>query len=330
MHKTRQPQPATCSEQPRDVSVVELVPSCGVGLLDNQVLQEQLLLAVDNVLSSVEVDLVGGEAPALRDEHVPEKENDIQRNTEVGGDEGGIVETHLLVDDEDTIVLGQGDEDAEEEGDVAAPDTKRSLVWHDAVRYILRATGLPKGNVRDKDGDPGEDTKNGGQVDKVLKHLAAVVGSVHESQEGEDGAQAQRRPRHTAGIGLLEDGRGRTVRGKAVEGTTGNVQIRVGGGEDKDKDAGVDDVRKDADAGEVGGDDEGGGARAGTERALLVCEGEVGGVVGDNHTDKEDAEAVEEEDTVEGKLDSLGDAASRVLGLAGRDTNKLGTAREYD
>lgn len=286
-------------------------------------LEEQLLLAVDDVLAAVEVGLVGGDTTALGEDHVAEEEDEVERDTEVGGDEGGVVEALAGLDDEDAKVLGEGDDAAEEEGDVAAPDAEGRLVGHDAVGDVLGAAGLDEVDVGDEDGDPGQDAEDGGQVDEVLEDLTAVVADVHEGEEGEDGADDQRGPRHTAGVGLLEDGRGRTVRGETVERSAGDVEIRVGGGEDEDENAGVDDVGENADTGELGSDDE--GRRVGARTRLGVGEGELGRVVRDDHADEEDAQAVEDEDTVKGELNGLGDAAARVLGLSGGDTNQLGT-----
>ena len=216
-----------------------------------------------------------------------------------------------------------GNKTAEEQSDVAAPDAERSLVGQGTVRDILGATSLDEVDVGDEDGDPGQNTEDGGQVDKVLEHLAGVIRDVHEGQEGEDGADDERRPGYTAAISLLEDGGGGLVTGKSVEGTAGNVQIGVGGGENEDENTSVDDVGEDLDTGELGGDDERGGVGTGT--GLVVGEGELLGVVGYDHTDEEDTETVEEEDSVEGELDGLGDAASGVLRFACSNTDKLGT-----
>lgn len=284
-------------------------------------LNKGLLLAVDNLLAGVEVGLVGLDRAALGDEHVSEDEHEVERDAEVAGDEGGIVE-ELGRLDEDGVVLGEGDEAAEEEGDVAAPDAEGSAVGHDVVGNLLDAAGLDEVDVSDEDGDPGQDTEDGGQVDKVLEDLLGVIGDVHEGQAGDGGAENQRGIGNATAVGALEDGRGGAVTGQAVEGSAGNVEIRVGGGEDEEQDAGVDDVGQHLDTGKLGGDDEGTGAGTGL---LAVGKGELLGVVGDNHADEEDTEAVEDQDTVEGQLDGLGNAAARVLGLASGDTDQLGT-----
>jgi hypothetical protein len=189
----------------------------------------------------------------------------------------GITETGCIL---------TGNKAAEEQGNVAAPDTERSPVGQGTVRDILGPTSLDEVDVGDEDGDPGQDTEDGGQVDKVSEDLARVIRHVHEGQESEDGADKERRPRHTTTIGLLEDGRGGLVTGKTVEGTAGNVQIGVGGGEDEDEDTGVDDVGEDRDTSKPSSHDK--GRSVGTGTGLLVGESELRRVIGDNHAHEED------------------------------------------
>lgn len=185
----------------------------------------------------------------------------------------------------------------------------------------MGTASLDEIDVSDKDGDPSQDAEDGGQVDKVLENFAGVITNIHESEEGEEGAEEQRRPGYTTAISLLENSRGRAVRGKAVESSAGDVEIGVGGREDEDQDTSVDDVGEDLDTSNLGGDNKGRGA--GTGPALSDSKGQIRRVVRDNHSNEEDTETVEEEDAVEGKVDGLRDAATRVLGLAGCDTDQL-------
>ena len=83
------------------------------------------------------------------------------------------------------------------------------------------------------------------------------------------------------------------------------------------------DLREGLDASKLSGNDERGGSSRGI--GLRVGESELLGVVGDDHADEEDAEAVEEENSVEGELDGLGDRTTRVLGLASSNTNEFGS-----
>lgn len=174
----------------------------------------------------------------------------------------------------------------------------------------------------DEDGDPGQETKDGGEVDKVAKDLLGVTGDVHESQTSEDGRETEGIDGDTTLVGALEDGGSLAVGRKTIEGSAGNVQIRVGGGKDKDTDTRVDDVGEDLDVGEIGSDDKG---RGGSTGGLFGGKGKLIRVVGDEHADEEDGEAVEEEDSVKGELDGAGDRLAGVLGLGDGDTDKLST-----
>jgi hypothetical protein len=74
-------------------------------------------------------------------------------------------------------------------------------------------------------------------------------------------------------------------------------------------------------------DNEGGGSG----RALgLGGEGQILGVVGDQHADEKNTEDVEDDDSPEGKLDGLGDGLAGVLGLSDGNTNQLGTWKTFE
>lgn len=80
--------------------------------------------------------------------------------------------------------------------------------------------------------------------------------NIHKCQARNCSAKEKRRVGDTTRVGSLEDSRGSLIGRKTVERSACNVQVRVGGGKDKDQDAGVDDVRQDLDAGEGGCDNE--------------------------------------------------------------------------
>lgn len=290
------------------------------GLLGGLVGEELLLLAVDDVLAGVEVAFVGADTFALGDPLVAEEEGEVDGDADVAGDEGRVVVLEGDAGDEGVEVLGDGDEDADEEGHVRAPDAQGRRVRHHVVRDALGLARAHEPDVRHEDGDPGEQTQNGGHVDEVAEHLLRVVRHVQEGEEAEQGRGEERVDGDAAAVGLAEDGRGRAVRGEAVEGAAGDVEIRVGGGEDEEQDGGVEDVRERVDLGERDGDDEGRGRRAGVgavgERELLV-------VVGHEHADEEDADEVEDDDTVERELDRARDRLPRVLGFSDRHADQL-------
>lgn len=81
--------------------------------------------------------------------------------------------------------------------------------------------------MRDEDRDPCEDTKDCGKVNEIAKDLFGVVRDVHECEAGKGCREDECWVGHAAAVGTLEDGRGRVVGGKAVEGAAGDVEIRV-------------------------------------------------------------------------------------------------------
>lgn len=246
---------------------------------------------------------MGLDALALGNEHVAEEHDDVERDSKISSDEVLVVKLAGGGVDEDVEVLGQGDEDREEQDDDGTPVALRGDIGHGAVGNVLGATSTEEEEVGDEDGDPSQDTEDGDEVDKVAKDHGTGGGSIHKRQAGNSCAKEKRWVGNTTLVCSLEDGGSSVIGGKAVESSAGNVQVGVGGRKDKDQNTGVDDVRQDLDAGEGGGDDEGRSVGTG---ALLVGKGELGAVVRDNHADKEDAEAVEEEDTEEGELDGCG------------------------
>lgn len=304
--------------------MVELPSSRALDAVKLKLLQVLLLFVIDQGLASVEVGLVGLDASALGDNHVAKEEDEVHGNTNISSDKVDLLELDAILCDKGGEVLGEADENAEEESDHGANLADGGDVGHSAVVKALSLACLQEEQVGDEDGDPGHQTKDGGEVDEVAEDLLGIVGYVHESQTSEQSREHQGRVWDTTAVGSSEDGRRRLVGGEAVEGTAGNVEIRVGGGEDENENTGVDETGEGLDTGERGSDDKGtGGSGGSVGGGALVGKSELLGIIGNNHSDQEDTEAVENENTVECQLDGLGDRATRVLGFTGSDTNEL-------
>ena len=170
--------------------------------------------------------------------------------------------------------------------------------------------------------DPGQQTEDGGKVDKVPENGLGVVRGVHEGGAAEERRDRKSRNGDTALVGPPEDLGSVTLLGQTVDCTGSNVQIGVRGTKGEDQDTGVENIGESLDACKLDGDDEGRGRRTspslGRKRKLLR-------VLGDKHTQEEDREAIEEQDSVEGKLDSTGNSLAGVLRFADSDTDKLST-----
>ena len=262
-----------------------------------------LLIAIKDVLAGEQIGLVGLNALGLLDELVSEQQNQVQRDTKVASDEVLVVKVAIaLVVGEGSKVLGQGDQAAPEQGEVGAPDTEGCGVRELLGGDTLSLAGAAEVDVSDEDGDPGEKTEDGGQVNKVAEDLLAAGRDVHVCQQTEYSRGTEGKVRDTTLVGLSQDLGCLTTESKTMERTTGNVKIRVAGTEDEDQDTSVQESRKTLDAGKLDGDDE---RRSSSRVGLLGSESELGAVVRDDHTNQKDGQDVEEDNTEEGQSDGL-------------------------
>lgn len=107
------------------------------------------------------------------------------------------------------------------------------------------------------------------------------------------------------------------------KGSGGNIKIRIGGREDEQHDACIEDTWEGWDSGELDSNYEwGSGSGIAT---ILDCGCKFLGVVWYKHAEEEDKDNVEQEDSVECQLDSAGDDFAWVGSLSDSDTDKLGS-----
>jgi hypothetical protein len=158
---------------------------------------------------------------------------------------------------------------------------------------------------------------------KVAENDRGVVGCIHKGSAAEERGEGQSRDRHTALVGPLEDPRRMAFLSKTEQRTGGDVQIRVGSAEGEEENAGVENVGQCLDASKPDGDNKGRSRCLGT--GLVDSECKFGGVVGNEHAQEENGEAVEEEDSVEGELDGARNRLAGVLCLSDSDTDQFRT-----
>lgn len=306
-----------CLEQQTNGVLVDLAPlarrivNSVLGLLG----KENLLFSVNDILEGVEVSLMGLNHLGLHDELVAKNHDEIDRDTNVTGNESSLVKG----EDKSSEVLENSNENAETKSNVGSVGLEWSLV--DEVLITVNALGvksLHEEDVSDKNGNPGEQTQNGDDVNKVAKDLGGTGSAVKVGQGAEKGGKAKSVVRNTHLVGGGEDSGSLAIDRHTVEGSGGNVKIRVGGGEDKKQDGSVDDLGEDLDTSILNGNNK----RRGRGRGRgLVGEDELLIVVSNAHTKEENGNNVENHDTVEGKLDSTGNVSSGVLGLTNGDTD---------
>ena len=186
----------------------------------------------------------------------------------------------------------------------------------------MGAAGADKIDVGNKNGDPGQDTEDGDEVDKVVEDVCGGLGDVEEGDEGDGGGESESVNGDTAAVSTSEDGEGVSFFGEAVEGSCSDVEVRVCSAEDENEDAGVKEAGEGADAGVDDGDYEGGGGGPGF---LLGGKSEFGVVVGDQHADKENGDDVEDENSPEGQPDGFGNDSAGVLRFPNGDPDQFGT-----
>lgn len=224
--------------------------------------------------------------------------------------------------DEDVVALCEGNEAAEDEGKVGACGAEGGFVDEVGLRDVLGFAGANEVDVSDEQGDPGEEAKDGDQIHKVFEDGLGVTGDVHVGQAGEAGGDGEGVDGDAAAVGAGEDGGRFALARETVNSPSGDVQIRVSGGEDEEEDAAVENVGKDANAGQLDGDDEGGGSCG---ASLLGREDQAFGVVGDQGADEQNADHIKEKNPVEGELDGARDRLAWVLGLADSHADQFGT-----
>ena len=85
---------------------------------------------------------------------------------------------------EDVVALGQGDDDAKDQGADGACCAEGGAEGEVAFGYAL---GFPRAHEEDvchEEGDPGEEAENGDKVDKVAEDGLGVAGDVHVCDAG--------------------------------------------------------------------------------------------------------------------------------------------------
>lgn len=203
-----------------------LLPSI-LRLLSREVLK---LLLIDAGLPAVQVSRLGTHALALHEELVPKDHNQVQGDTKVRGDEVLVIPLSvralaIVLGNEEVEALEDGNQAAEDEGDVRAPESAGRDKGHGAVGHVLRAASAHKVDVGHQDRDPGQESEDGDQVDEVLEDGHGAGVDAEEGEEAEERGQAERVDGDTAAIGAGEDLGGVALDCETVEGTRGDVEI---------------------------------------------------------------------------------------------------------
>lgn len=247
--------------------------------------------------------------------HLPPPNVDQEhRNTNVTRQE--LV--HLEVREERPKSVEDDDEDGQEQCDRGTPRQQNIPVRHDLARNALHLHRPDHEEVRNKDGDPVQGSKDRNERHKVAKHGRRSLAGVHVAQENEQGGEDDGGDGHTALVGLVHNAWRLSVLGQGPEGARGKVDIRIGSRNGKDEQQSVNRVVELVDTSVLGRDNE-----RGSQTAGLLDSAEQGVRVLDGHAQHEDTTEVEEDDTHERLADGARDVLAGVGGLAERDADEL-------
>ena len=163
-------------------------------------------------------------------------------------------------------------------------------------------------------------SNNGDDVSKVAKDVLRSFRYTGEGEAAEQRREPERIDGNAAVVSLRKDLGGLVFSGQTIESSGGNVKIRVGGREDEDQNTGIEDVRQCWNL--LHGCNK---RRRSSGVGRLGSEGQLLGVVRDQHAHEEHTENIEDNNTPEGQLDGLGNGLSRVLGLSDSHTDEFST-----
>ncbi len=186
---------------------------------------------------------------------------------------------------EDIKVLEDGNNDAEAEGEISAQEPQRGHKMQLVLIDALCPSRLDKVNVRHEDGDPGQEAKDGDQINEIAKYFAGVLGHVKEGDTGDKGGKPKGIDRDAAPIGPGENWGGVPFLGEAIGRARGDVEVAVGGRENEDYDAGIDQSGQHLDAAQNDSNDE--WRPRGSGLCLAGCKYESTAIVGDQGSKKE-------------------------------------------
>jgi len=184
------------------------------------------------------------------------------------------------------------------------------------------STYLHESDVRPENRHPSESSEDGNECGEVSENLLRSRRDVHVGDATDSGTEEKGVVRSVPSVDAHEESRSLTFGGEGVKGTRTDVEIRVGGGEDEEEDGTVDDIGKNFDVGALNSENE----RRSGGRGRFLRSGEKCRIVRPyEQTDYKDRSDVEDQETPEGTLDSLGNGLARIFRFSESDSDELTT-----
>lgn len=199
---------------------------------------------------------------------------------------------------------------------------ERSPIRHQIPRNTLGLHAPGEVDVAEEDTDPVQGAKDSDQTDQVAKDLRSILGGVHVCQGCKEASKCYPVQWNALSGGPCEEPGCLTISSKSIQGTGPNIDIRVGGADNKDQKAAIDDVGEDGNTSKLDCNDE--RASRGPRTLLRPANEKVVGIR-HRHTKHQRAQDIEEDDAPEGLTDGDTDRLARVRCLAKGDTHDLGS-----
>ena len=151
--------------------------------------QKLLLLPINHILARPQIRRLPRPSLLFLQQLIPQYHGQVQRYPQIPRDEILVVEIHRafsgFIVHKNVKVLEDGDEDAEHEREIGAVEAKGGGVGHLGIGDALGAPGAHKVDVRDENGDPGQQAEDGDEVDEVGEDDFGVVFDVEEGDAGD-------------------------------------------------------------------------------------------------------------------------------------------------
>lgn len=158
------------------------------------------------------------------------------------------------------------------------------------------------------------------QTRQPVEDIGRGRGYSHVGQEAKDGSDADAVVGHTLAVALQQKLRSLALLGHGKQVAIAGVQVGVGGRGSRSDEDGVNETRKNGDAGRLDSNNPG--------RSLdTAAVDQVGIGRRDEQADKEGTEDIEHDQTPENAADGFGNGPGRVVRLTGSDGHLLGTTK---
>lgn len=280
-----------------------------------------VLVGIDQRALPDQVNLMGLQPLSLLDE-LPSEEKNGNHNLH-----GIVLEEELDIKGVERGVSVEDDnEGLQGEGDVGTVGLETAVVWHGGSVDALSLASIVEADEGDGHDQVVDQTTGSHEADQPGENLAGTGADLEEGEEGERHDDAEAVDRNTALGAATQEAGSTALESQRVERSGSTVSVGVTGREDRGEQQGVDDVRKDADAQVLHGNDIGRGlcsAAAGTISKVNFSQSRVVGA--NNDADGQRSDNEEEAESVVDRLESSLDVDAGSLSLGGNHGDVFGT-----